>query len=188
MPFFPSLAPDAGVPQIYKAHSRSYLHWIRMGDEVMSKDGPLTQGERELIATYVSSLNDCAYCRTSHLPSMELHGIEQNVVDALVENIDSAPVDERLKPIFAFARKLTLEPASLSQEDADAVFDAGWDEEALHAAIGVVCRFNFMNRLVMAHGLLPPDEAHARERARVRHEKGYDKMHETMAADEQTSK
>lgn len=180
MPFFPSLKADAGVPQIYKGHSRSYLHWIRMGDEVMSKDGPLAQGERELIATYVSSLNDCDYCRTSHLPSMELHGIEQRVVDALLEDIESAPVEDRLKPIFAFARKLTLEPATLSQDDADAVFAAGWDEEALHAAIAVVCRFNFMNRLVMGHGLLAPEESAARKTAEKRNEKGYANIHDSL--------
>ncbi|ESR24620.1 putative peroxidase-like protein [Lutibaculum baratangense] len=94
---------------------------------------------------------------------MQLHGIEQDVVDALMEGIGTAQVEERLKRLLEFARKLTLEPDRLTQQDADAVFDAGWDEETLHAAIGVVCRSSFMSRLVMAHGLTPPDKGSAEE-------------------------
>jgi hypothetical protein len=37
--------------------------------------------------------------------------------------------------------------------DAKAVFDAGWDERALHDAISVAALFNFMNRYVEGHGL-----------------------------------
>ncbi len=173
MPFMRSLKEDAGVSDLYKAHSRIYLHWIRMGDEVMSKDSPLSQGERELIATYVSSLNDCEYCRTAHLPSMQLHGIGQPMVDALLADIGAAPVSEKLKPIFAFAKKLTLTPAAMTQADANAVYAAGWSEDALHAAIAVTCRFNFMNRLVMAHGLTPPGAQEAMAGAKRRLEMGY---------------
>lgn len=180
MPFMKSLKPDAGVADVYKARSKIYLHWIRMGEEVMTKDSPLTQGERELIATFVSSLNNCDYCRAAHLPSMQLHGIEQAAVDGLIANPDTAPVDAKLKPLFAFARKLTLTPSELTQADADAVYAAGWDEEALHSAISVTCRFNFMNRLVMAHGLTPPGTESAMDNAKRRLQSGYASMHTEM--------
>ena len=177
MPFMKSMKEDAGVAEIYKARSRVYLHWIRMGEEVMTKDSPLSQGERELIATYVSSLNACDYCQAAHLPSMTLHGIEPETVGALVDDIGAAAIEPRMKPVFAFVKKLTLAPATLTQADADAVFEAGWDEEALHTAIAVTCRFNFMNRLVMAHGLRPPAAEAAMENARRRLEHGYASMH-----------
>ncbi len=173
MPYMKSLKDSAGVSDVYKAHSKVYLHWIRMGDEVMSKESPLSQGERELIATYVSSLNDCEYCRSAHLPSMQLHGIGQPTVDALLNSISAAPVSEKMKPIFAFAKKLTLTPAAMTQSDADAVYAAGWNEETLHTVIAVTCRFNFMNRLVMAHGLVPPHAKEAMEGAKHRLGHGY---------------
>jgi len=45
------------------------------------------------------------------------------------------------------------------------VFAAGWDERALHDAILVCCRFNFMNRLTLGHGLdADPDLFEARAR------------------------
>ena len=42
----------------------------------------------------------------------------------------------------------------MSQEDADQVYAAGWDERALHDAIEVCALFNFMNRFVEGHGLI----------------------------------
>ena len=47
----------------------------------------------------------------------------------------------------------------MSQEDADQVYAAGWDERALHDAIEVCALFNFMNRFVEGHGLIAkPDQ------------------------------
>ncbi len=173
MPFMKSLKTEAGVPDIYKSYSKTYLHWIRMGDEVMSRDGPISLGERELIATYVSSLNECAYCRSAHIPSMQLHGIQQAVLDALIADIETAPIESRLKPLFRFVKLLTLAPQRLTQSEANDVFEAGWDEEALHLAIGVTCRFNFMNRLVMGFGLAPAELSSAQATAERRHALGY---------------
>jgi uncharacterized peroxidase-related enzyme len=181
MPFMKSMKADAGVADIYKARSKIYLHWIRMGEEVMTKESPLSQGERELIATYVSSLNDCDYCRAAHLPSMMLHGIRPETIDAILEHRAAAPIEQKMRPIFAFVKKLTLAPVTLTQADADAVFEAGWDEEALHTAIAVTCRFSFMNRLVMGHGLKPPDLEAALENAKRRLEHGYAGMHPELS-------
>ena len=59
------------------------------------------------------------------------------------------------------------------QEDADAVFDAGWDEKALHDAIAVCARMSFMNRLVEGFGFTPMSKEKARENAKKRVEMGY---------------
>lgn len=41
----------------------------------------------------------------------------------------------------------------MSQADADAVFAASWEDQALHDAVSVCALFNFMNRLVEGHGI-----------------------------------
>jgi alkylhydroperoxidase family enzyme len=56
-------------------------------------------------------------------------------------------------------------PHAMSQSDADAVYAAGWSERALHDAILVTSRFNYMNRLTLGHGLDPQAED-AEDRAR----------------------
>lgn len=168
MPFFPSLRPEATVSDLYRARRPVYMHWIRMGQEVMSADGPLSQGERELIATYVSCLNQCEYCRAAHLPALDRFGITEELLDALLADIETAPVDERFKPLYRFVKKLTLEPAAITQADADAVYAAGWTEEALELAVEVACRFAYLNRLVLGQGLVARDFRSAKKAATQR--------------------
>jgi uncharacterized protein YciW len=52
-------------------------------------------------------------------------GIEDGLLDRLLDDLESAPIEQRLKPLLAFVRKLTLTPAQITQADADAVFAAG---------------------------------------------------------------
>lgn len=51
-------------------------HVAALADTVVSKQHPnstLTPAERELIAAYVSSLNECAYCTTVHAAVASAH-------------------------------------------------------------------------------------------------------------------
>ncbi len=80
-------------------------------------------------------------------------GVEPGLLEELVADPASARIDDRLRPLLAYVRKLTLTPAKMVQADADAVFAAGWDERALHDAVSVCALFNFMNRLVDGLGI-----------------------------------
>ena len=61
----------------------------------------------------------------------------------------------------------------MTQADADAVFAAGWPEQALHDAIAVTARASFMQRLVEGHGFVPMSRELAAKRARQRLQHGY---------------
>lgn len=53
----------------------------------------LSRAERELIASYVSKLNDCEFCHKSHSASANAHlGDEGKTVACLVGDMESAPV------------------------------------------------------------------------------------------------
>ena len=172
MAFFPSMPDDASVLQIWNAHPDIYAPMSRVTEAVMRGPSPLSPGERELIAAYVSGLNACQYCAGGHAAAAEAFGIEAGFLARLLDDFETAGVDARLFPLLAYANKLTLTPARMTQADADAVFAAGWDEKALHDAIAVCCLFNFMNRLVEGHGVVANAEVFA-ERGRRHMELGY---------------
>lgn len=153
MTFFPSLLASAGLAEIQAPYRDIWLLWGKFSQALMRGPGPLSIAERELVAAYVSGLNDCEYCFKDHTMAAEAFGIDADVFDNLMDDIDSSSVDERMKPILRFVRKLTLTPAKMVQADADAVYEAGWEEGALHFAIAVCGRYNFINRLVMGHGV-----------------------------------
>jgi len=127
-------------------------------EAVMRGDSPLSAAERETIAAYVSGLNACRYCHGVHEATAQAFGLSVGVLDALLEDVDAAPVDARLKPLLRYARRLTLEPARMTQRDVDSIVEAGWSEQAVLDAAAVCGLFNLMNRLVDGAGITaPPD-------------------------------
>src|SRR6266436_2974401 len=181
MPVFPSLPEDATTNHIFTAHPEIYSHWVRVSEAILRGPSPLTPAQRELIGAYVSSLNACQYCYGGHRAAAGLFGVSPQAIDGLINDLTTAPIDSKLRPIFALVKKLTLTPTRMTQADADAVFAAGWNEAALHSAIAVCCVFNFMNRLVDGHGI-EADRASFTERGRKHVEMGYLAQYEAAVA------
>lgn len=153
MSFFKSLPEDAGVRHILTLNPQAGRALVEFHTAALRNEGPLEPGHKELIAAYVSGLNACQYCFGVHAETAKAFGLEAGTLERLLADIDSADVDERLKPLLRYARKLTLEPSRMTEADAQAVFAAGWSEAALHEAVLTVCLFNFMNRLLEGHGV-----------------------------------
>lgn len=153
MSFFPSLGPDAAVRNAMGLNPAASRLLIAYHTQILRGPSPLSPAERELIAAFVSALNACTYCHGVHAATAKAFGIPAEVLEALVTDPDCSAVEPRLGTIFRYVRKLTLTPSRMVPADAEAVFEAGWDERALHDAISVAALFNFMNRYVEGHGL-----------------------------------
>lgn len=155
MPLLPSLGAEDKVPHAFAKFNTGIerpiidMHQILM----RSDDSPFTIAQRELLAAFVSGTNSCNYCTGAHSATAKEFGVEESLITALLENIETAAVDEKLKPIFRYLKKLTLTPTKMVQADADAVFNVGWSERALYDAIIICCTWNFMNRFVEGVGL-----------------------------------
>lgn len=167
MAFFKSLPDGAGVPEIYGRYPEIYRPWVAMGEALMQGPSPLTSGERELLAAFVSGLNRCEFCFGIHAELAYARGVPEGLIEKILSDVDQASVETKLKPLLKFVRKLTLTPARMTQADAAAVFTAGWEEQALHDAIAVCGRMSFMNRLMDGHGIPPMDRETARAKAKA---------------------
>ena len=161
MPFFKTLGDEDKVPHALANFNTGIerplieMHQILM----RSDDSPFTIAQRELLAAFVSGTNACKYCVGAHTATAMEFGVEEELVSSLLNDIDSAEVDDNLKPIFKFVKKLTLDPTRMTQSDADSVFNAGWSERALYDAIIISCVWSFMNRFVEGLGLsVVPDQ------------------------------
>lgn len=166
MPRFPSLPPQPVLGDVFKRFPSGATALLQYHDVVLRGPSPLTVGERELIAAYVSGLNACSYCHGAHQVIAEIHGIDPAILDDLFDDPAGSSVDARLLPILAYVRKLTMTPSRMVDADAAAVFDAGWSEEALFHAISICALFNFMNRIVEGCGVQTSDRVRAEQRAR----------------------
>ncbi len=165
---FPSLPDQPHLADVFKRFSRGVWPLLEFHDDVLRGDSALTVAERELIAAYTSGLNACRFCHASHRMIAEVHGIDAALFETLFDHGPGAALDARWVPLLAYVRKLTETPARLTDADAEAVFDAGWSEEALYDAVIVCGIFNMMNRIVEGTGVVPTDAGQAA--ARERHE------------------
>ncbi len=153
MPFLPSLAEGATLLDVFKAFPETSKPLIEYHEALLRGPSPLSEAERELIAAYVSRINHCRYCHGVHAATAERLGIEEGTIRRIFDDLESAPVPEKMKPVLRYALKLTRAPDSVTEADAEAVLEAGWTETALYHVVAVTALFNFMNRLVEGLGI-----------------------------------
>jgi uncharacterized peroxidase-related enzyme len=153
MTYLESLPEQAKLLDVLRVYPDAARPLLDYHEVLLRGPSPLSVAERELIAAYVSALNACGYCHGIHGATAAAFGVAQDALRALVDDVDSAPVDERLRPLLRYVRTLTLTPSRITPADVQAVFDAGWNERALHDVVSVCGLFNLMNRLVDGLGV-----------------------------------
>lgn len=154
MPFVSLLPENPTLQDLRSAYADLFDLLRPYAERLMRGPSPFTPAQRELIAAYVSGVNSCRYCHGVHSQVAANYGIELSLFGALMTNIDSASVDEPMKPVLRYVRKLTETPNRMTEADAKAVRDAGWNDEALVHAVAVCAYFNQMNRLVEGSGIV----------------------------------
>ncbi|MEA3476942.1 MAG: peroxidase-related enzyme [Bacteroidota bacterium] len=164
----PSIEPNDNIGSAFlkfnSGAEKPFIHFINF--LMRNNESPLIVAQRELIGAFVSGLNNCSYCYGSHAAVAEQFGVDKDLLEDLVTDIDKTAFDEQFKPILHFVKKLTLDPSKMVQDDVDNVLSAGWSERALYDAILVCCAFNFTNRMVDGLGLttLPDSFSNAAKR------------------------
>jgi len=153
MPLLPSLPDHAHLSDLFRLFPENVRPLMDYTDGLLRGDGELSIGERELIASFVSGLNACAFCHDSHKVYAETFGIDGDLIEALITDVETAPVSETLRPVLRYVKKLNTLPSRMVQADAEAVFAAGWGERALYEAVSICGLFNMMNRLIEGTGI-----------------------------------
>jgi uncharacterized peroxidase-related enzyme len=119
----------------------------------------LTPGERELIATYVSSQNDCRYCQTIHgaIAAEHLNGNER-LVCAVKDDFETAAVSDKLKALLAIAGKVQLSGKSVQADDIARAQTAGATDLEIHDTVLIAAVFCMCNRYVDGLATWAPDD------------------------------
>ena len=118
------------------------------------EDGALSKEVKEEIGLVVSGLNSSSYCIAIHMELLNRLGVDKLVGRKLVTNYPNAPVGEKVQALLRFADKLTQKPMDIEAADAEAVRQAGWNDDALVETVLTVAYFNFINRTSFGLGLV----------------------------------
>ena len=150
MSFLRSLNPEAGLLQIFQAFPKVARPLLEYHEILLRGESPFSPAERELIAAYVSGLNNCDYCRAVHSQTAVALGMKASA-------LYGEDIDPRMGPVLKFVRKLTLSPGNITRADVDEIFAVGWNDRAAHDATAICALFNLMNRLVNGLGVEAPE-------------------------------
>jgi hypothetical protein len=71
----------------------------------------------------------------------------------VLEDLDSAPISEKDRTLYAFIKKMVADSTSIGPSDVERARRAGWSDEALYDAITVCSLFQFYNNWVDATGV-----------------------------------
>ena len=146
----------------------------------------LTPGERELIATYVSYLNDCHYCQSIHgaIAAAHLDG-DEDLVKRVKADFHNADVSEKLKALLVIASKVQRGGKNVTAEDVADARSVGATDVEIHDTVLIAAAFCMYNRYVDGLGTVQPhDEALYRERGKRVAREGYVSVSKTYLPEE----
>ena len=108
-------------------------------------------GDRELMAAYVSKVNECAFCVGAHTATAGQAYQDGPRVAAVLADLESAPVEEPLRATLRMLGKLTRE-GKAGAEDMRDVLAAGVSPRQVEDALAVCAAFDTTDRLADAFG------------------------------------
>ena len=120
-----------------------------LANTLLHAPNSLTRGERELIAAYVSNLNDCMFCQASHssFAALQLEG-GMSVVEEVKRDPASAPISDKLRALLAIAAKVQQSGRLVTPEDVEEARAEGATDVEIHDTVLIAAAFSMFNRYV----------------------------------------
>jgi uncharacterized peroxidase-related enzyme len=171
-----SLPPDLpGIrgPMAFRPETARPLN--ELVDVLLRGPHTLSPGERELIATYVSSQNGCRYCQTIHGAVAAHHlGHDEMLVLHVKSDFEHASISEKLKELLLIAGKTAAGGKNVTAADVAHARELGATDLEIHDTVLIAAVFCLCNRYVDGLATWAPDDpGFYRERAALVAEHGY---------------
>ena len=142
-----------------------------LAEVLLRGENTLTSGERELIATVVSSRNDCHFCQASHRAAAAHHlGGNYELVDSVTRDFAGAAISPKLKALLVIATKVQAGGNQVTATEVAQARTAGATDKEIHDAVLIAAAFCMFNRYVDGLATFTPRDEHA-----------YDQMGRRMA-------
>lgn len=164
-----------GIRSLVLFRPETGRHLYDLAQVLLRGESPLSQADRELIATYVSHRNNCMFCRNSHAAAARcLYGDEAAIVDDVIKDMQQSAVSDKLKALLHIAGKVQVLGKEVSEADIDAARKLGANDREIHDTVLIAATFSMFNRYVDGLASLTPTEPEAyTEMGKRMVEKGY---------------
>src|SRR4051794_21388429 len=154
----PHIALPEGLPGItagFAFRPETAKPMRELAETLLRGPNTLTSGEREMIATFVSARNDCAFCRDSHRAAAAHHlAGNYELVDAVRRDYQSAAVSPKLKALLAIAANVQEGGRQVTSDDVAQARAEGASDVEIHDTVLIAAAFCMFNRYVDGLGTL----------------------------------
>lgn len=111
-------------------------------------ESTLTEAERELIATLVSSRNQCRFCTTAHKSAADILLGESETCEMVINDFESAPVGEKMKSLLAIAAHVQKNGKNVTERDVIRARNCGATDREIHDTVLIAALFCLYNKYV----------------------------------------
>lgn len=150
------------IPNVFLMLARRPAEWrafFAYHDALMLKeDGNLTKGDREMIVTATSAVNQCLYCVVAHGAILRIYEKKPLVADQVAINYLKADISPRQRAMLDFAMKVCLHSHEINDNDFAALAQHGLDDEDAWDIAAITAFFGMSNRVANTMHIMPNPE------------------------------
>ena len=159
MPHIVLNSAEPGIRGLLRYRPETARPLSELTEVLLRGPSTLTRGERELIAAYVSVLNDCRYCTSSHsaCAAAQLPG-GMALVEQVRADPGTAPVPAKLKALLAIASAVQESGRTVTGEQVAQARAAGATDVEVHDTVLIAAVFCMFNRYVDGLATTAPDD------------------------------
>jgi uncharacterized peroxidase-related enzyme len=138
-----------GIRSLFNFRPETGKPLCDLAEVLLRGPSPLSSGERELIAAYVSHRNGCMFCRNSHAAAARCwYGDQKEIVDELLRDQNADSLSSKMKALLLIAGKVQASGKSVTPADIEAARNAGAGDADIHDTVLIAASFSMFNRYV----------------------------------------
>jgi len=143
----PEGLPGIRGPMAFRPETAKPLN--ELAEVLLRSDNSLTRGDRELIATYVSALNDCFFCQNAH-GGLAQHYLQCDMkfIDQVKNDYESTAISDKLKSLLSMAASVQRGGKHVTSEQVEKAKSLGATDREIHDTVLIAAAFCMYNRYV----------------------------------------
>ena len=165
--------PGIRGPMAYRPETSAPLN--ALAEVLLRGENSLSRGDRELIATYVSALNDCYFCQQVHGGYAQHYmACDTQLIDAVKNDFITSAISAKMKLLLWIAGSVQKGGKNVTQDQVNIARSAGATDMEIHDTVLIAAAFCMFNRYVDGLATWAPEKReYYIERSKLRADEAY---------------
>ncbi len=150
-----------GTPGLMQYRLETGTPLSELAEVLLRNANSLTRSERELMAAYASSLNDCYFCTTTHGEMSVQQSADPDaraVLQKVLSDLDSAPVSPKLKALLRIAGAVQESGRAVTADMVAVAREHGATDTEIHDTVLIGAAFSMYNRYCDGLAAVVPED------------------------------